>query len=342
MRNLLLFLISACLTLALIDRLLPPIERPSLRVKLERFAQEKDEYTALVVGSSQSFRGFDPARFDERLRAEGVRSKSFNLALPGAQMAETWEHLRRVAELQPEGLRWVFVECDQVASLSSAGRYLTQKNLAWRNWESTQLLWQYVHDLDQVPVAIRSGAYWRSFVGLSYHSLGVGRGVPWIEAGLGVGPTELDRRKWLGPRADGHQCLDDSPNEKMRARRIWTEEQRRAAAEGIRRRLEQRDRGEAVPSAETFFERIVEVVESMGAKAVFFTYCGDTIRNELLALERAHHRYHVLRFDDPERYPRLFDVDYRFDGLHFDRAGARIFTDHFADQVVAGLRRQTQ
>ena len=334
LRDLSLFVLSLLLTGLALDRILPPMERASLKVKLDQFARNKDDYNALLVGSSQSFRGFDPSLFDECLQRAGVPARSFNLALPGAQMSETHAYLERVAELRPANLRWVFVEADWIANLCSSGDYLNVKNLAWRDWECTRLLWQYFAGLDEVPLEVELGAYWRSLVGLVYHTVGVGRGVPWVERALGVGVDAQEARRWLGPRGRGHENLDDAQNPLLGQTRLVTEEELRRADREIR---EQRAQHFEIPvnaSAEAFFHEVERVVRSMGAEPIFFSYRGDSLRSDAVALDRARKLHRLLRFDDPARFPELFDVRYRFDGLHYNRAGAERFTRYFAQEVV--------
>ena len=304
------------------------------RVKLDRIAKEKDEYTAILVGSSQSYRGFDPTIFDQRLAEAGVPSHSFNLAMPGAQMAETYEYLKSVSALEPANLRWVFIEAEWITKLSDQEEYLTVKNIAWRTPETTALLIPF-YWLYDVPLDTKLGVCWRSLVALVYHVLGIGRGVPWVEEALGVGASELDVRNWLGSEGNGYQRLEHVKGPNARRRQFNTPKQKANAAAAIRARSTRRLReGHSAPEAEIFFRRIENLVRSMGAEPVFYTFNGDFVRSDAVALQRAGKLDNLLRFDDPVRFPELWDVEYRYDKSHYNREGAVAFTNDFADEFL--------
>jgi hypothetical protein len=47
----------------------------------------------------------------------------------------------------------------------------------------------------------------------------------------------------------------------------------------------------------------------------------------------------LLRFDDPQRYPQLYDPALRFDRHHVSKAGARIYTAEVARHILEAQRR---
>ena len=42
----------------------------------------------------------------------------------------------------------------------------------------------------------------------------------------------------------------------------------------------------------------------------------------------------LLRFDDPERYPELYDPALRFDRHHLSKEGARLYTAEVARRIL--------
>jgi hypothetical protein len=45
----------------------------------------------------------------------------------------------------------------------------------------------------------------------------------------------------------------------------------------------------------------------------------------------------VFDFNDPVRYPTLYDIDYHYDRLHLTEVGARSFSRHLADALAGEL-----
>jgi hypothetical protein len=67
------------------DRLVPAyrsFNEPSVGVKLHELDKTKVQLDTLVLGNSRTYASVDPAVFDARLAQRGLRTQSFNLAMP--------------------------------------------------------------------------------------------------------------------------------------------------------------------------------------------------------------------------------------------------------------------
>ena len=81
-----------------------------ISVKLKNFAEHKDEYNAIFIGPSTTYRGIVPNLFDNLMAEQNVEIKSFNLAFSGATVAEIDFYLRTIIALKPANLKWLFIE----------------------------------------------------------------------------------------------------------------------------------------------------------------------------------------------------------------------------------------
>lgn len=110
LRQGLLFLAGFSAVAAGVRTLVPWPEEYGLRAKYEFFAEHRDEFDVVYVGSSRVFRAFDPLVFDAELAASGVEARSFNFGVGGMRGFEQDFVLRRLLELEPARLEWVLLE----------------------------------------------------------------------------------------------------------------------------------------------------------------------------------------------------------------------------------------
>ena len=341
LRFLLLFVFTAAISTWLLGRVLPPVQIDALRVKLGALAVAQPPYDTIVIGSSMTYRGFEPEVFDAENLEAGIATRTFNLGLAGTHMAEAYEILRRVGELRLEGLRYVLIEADSIARLRDEDMAMTAKYIAYHDPATAWAEWNYLAALTADPVELWL-ARWRRLVATAYRQLGVGRCVPDIETALGMGVGKADRENWLGPRGDGFQALDDDRTRGVLQRRRQFERLRQAHDRDLRRMSLKAPAVEHVPSALRFFERLEELGRHLGVEVVFFSIRSGYLGGHAVGLAQAGQLDNLLRFDDDQAYPELYDASYTFDGLHFDRAGAKIFTRYLARAFAEQQRASEQ
>lgn len=339
MRSILIFLATAGLTTYCLSLLLPPVTLRAFELKLAAYAERESEIDLLFLGTSQTFHGVEPALFDARTAERGVATKSFNLGIPAAGLAEQYAYLRQVAELRPKHLRWILVEAERVrrVGVEEDGPFLTPKAIGTTDPTTAAMLWTYFGEVESRPWRLYP-ARWRTLVTTAYHVAGVGRGLPWIDEALGRGASDEDRSRALGPLGDGYRCLEGEmdPIEERPARYALKKRQ-------FERRVRQveaaGDRPEPPhPSALPFYRRIEELGRSMGARVVFFTIRRGAGESDAPAFARQGEIDTLIRFDDPDRFPELYDVDMTVDGGHLNAAGAEAFTRYLADAFVEVAR----
>lgn len=328
------FAVTAWLCVRGLDAVLPSGGDVATEIKLEGLEHRRANCDLLVLGSSQVFRGFEPVIFDETTAGSAVPTQSFNMGMPGTTPAESYSILRRIAADPPTNLKWVLVEADGVARVNDQGTYLTAKSIAWHDLATIPLLVDYFGDLD-LAWDVRAKALWRNVVGCTYHELGMGRGVPIVEGGLGLGPKEEDRYELLGPLGDGFHTIIDNPGPGARSRRNHYLANRKE----IHKRWRQRVAGRVRPkdpmlSALPFFKRLEELGDSMGVQVLFYTRVGSYDGRAIVDLAEAGLVRHLLRLDDAEAYPEVLDPAYLYDNSHYNRRGSKIFSRYLAQAFV--------
>lgn len=297
-------------------------------VKLERYRELAAEVDLVFLGSSRTFRGFDPALFDQECGRRGVATASFNFGVHGAFGLDIVHFLERLADHRERtgaGPRWVLIDPEGVLDLRDTRNLTTPSVIAWHDLETTRFATEFVRAQELEPAEERAllVGHWTSW---AYRLFNIARGTPLAQRLLGL--RLADPERFLGPAGDGYFPLDlagpvaRESNDALRAR-----PQRLAQ---LARSLEQAQarpaRGRVDPFALGVYERILAACAELEATAVFVLQPGTHYQVDLV---RAHARErvpHLLRFDRVAEYPEFFDLDHRWDYSHLSRAGAERFT----------------
>ncbi|MEY2573978.1 MAG: hypothetical protein QOJ87_2191, partial [Verrucomicrobiota bacterium] len=101
-------------TSAVIHSLLPPIIPKGVAAKLEFFAQHKDEFDTLFVGTSSVYYSISPEIFDEITRQNGLSTHTFNFGIDAMHPPENFYVLDQILKTEPRNLKWVFLETANV------------------------------------------------------------------------------------------------------------------------------------------------------------------------------------------------------------------------------------
>lgn len=306
-------------------------------VKLERYRATASELDVVFLGSSRTFRGFDPALFDAECQRLGRSTASFNLGVHGAfglDLVHYLEQLARHHARTGEGPDWVLIDPEGVLDERDTQNLLTPSVSAWHDLATTRFAADYVRSLELPPEREREllRGHWSSWL---WRRFNIARGAPLAARELGV--HLRDPSRFLGPANDGYLPLDLggpqalASNARLRARpeRLYN------LARALTRQQRQPQRGQPDAFALELYERILAGCEDLGATPVFVLQPGTHYESDLV---KAHARGlvpHLLRFDRVAQYPEFFDLDHRWDYSHLSRAGAEHFTRLLAAEFTA-------
>jgi hypothetical protein len=328
-----LFLIAFIGACHLFGALLPQSPHSTVSLKLDHFAAHKDEYDTIFVGSSHVYRGIDPEAFDRDTAALGIPTRSFNFGAAGMVGLETEFVLNEILAMKPARLRWVFIEPALLRLRIADENARTQRVISWHDLGATLSATRGLLASDHDKME-RVREIWKHWQAYCYRMTNLGR----VRLGLDEAPRRaraLEPDTVLGKKRNGYQPLE------MR-RRMRRHLEFLNQLEQYRKEVE--DLAEHEVSAEPldgfnarYLTRLRDAVESVGATPIFLItpsrqrgssdYVINARREGLLP--------HLMRFDDPRRFPELFEVDARFDAGHLSRKGALLLTRYLADRFVA-------
>lgn len=337
-RNGLVFILALVACTLLLGRVLPPAGDRITAIKTAGLSQHLGDCNLLVLGSSASYHGVNPAVFDAVAAEEGLLTRTYNMAMPGTCLAENYHILERIAGDPPEDLRWILVEAESVMRVRNSGYFLTAKNIAWHDVSTLRLTVPYIAGLELDPL-VELKTHWRNGVSLTYNLLGVGRGLPWVESSLGLGVADEELARWLGPARNGFRPVSTDPDQwDLKSRDFFV---KNPGHFGHRMRLLVERRvpvGEPSKTALPYFQRISDLAKSMGARVIFYTLHGSYVGRDVIAMAQAGDVDSLLRLDDKRRYPELFDIEYSYDGTHFTEEGADALSRYLAKAFVRDER----
>lgn len=311
--NAVIFLASLAVASSALTAFSPFPDLGNLSRKYQHIVRHGGDYPVIYIGSSRVFHEFIPAKFDAEMAARGKAMKSFNFGQPGMWPPESFYMLRKILATHPPNLRWVFVDLMGIRPYLE-GNAETLRATYWHDIEHTWLACRHV-------IASKEAGFrtWPEKVGACGHhwklcmlrASSIGAGHEQLEVLLG-----LKRRKTPGDIADGGYEPGDPGPLAGAQREIFF-----AALEGLKRNPPPRPIPGLLRDA---LAKITEEIRAAGAEPVF------VVASTLYGVERFSDwppaGVSVLAFDDPAKYPQLYDPERRFDPHHLDPAGAEEFT----------------
>ena len=302
-------------------------------IKLAHLARSDTPYDTLFIGSSRTFRGFVPGVFDALTAAAGRPTHSFNLGLPGHRAPEALRLVERVARIRPDGWRTIFVDPEGFEVLLDERNHLSRAVIDWHDLATTRLVTGYMRENpgDGPRGNAMRAAAWRHVTSCAYNLAGVGRGLALADRALGIEPDPDEVAETLGPSLDGY-----SPRKRQQSRDFKQLHQEfEDRVEDLARQEDELEPGPPARQPEEVFTRIQERIEALGARPVFVAQSGLYLNADLLLAARAGSVRTLLRFDQRELAPELYELEARFDSNHLNATGAERFTRALAEAWLA-------
>ena len=320
---------GACFAAALVlsaggvGRGLPFPKVPAIFPKYQYFAENTARFDTLFIGSSRVFHQIDPQQFDAEVAALGGRTLSVNLAYDSVWPPENFYFLRRLLALRPPRLRWVFIELMQINVNLETRNDRTLRTAYWHDWRHTWIAWREIFASPRNPAE-----KWRL---AAEHAVIF---VRW-NANLGRGAEALRDTVLPGRPMRPEPWLDRAGFLPENDRRITNEElpQYLETIARLRKSLPPR------PASALYFsalEGLVAEVRRAGAQPVFLLTPSLDAAENFTGLPAG---VPVLAFNDPGKYPALYEPDRHYDTWHLNGKGAAEFTGLLAHRFVEHLHR---
>ncbi len=327
----------------LIHPLVPWPEEKAMRAKYEHFAAHKDEFDAVYIGSSRVLRGIDPRRIDADIEATGRPFRSFNFGLAGMMALESDFVLRELLALSPARLEYVLFEAntwyggfdDPWADPHS------QRNVYWHTlpqtmkaletlwlsnkpaWERLKLAGTHLETMVWKYVNYGQGArIWARLSGTDADEVGEEIAVAEIAEGRGYQPLE---------------ALTDHYHEFNRNEFLKSQDKYKAMIREIPAQ-------NAAPTDLATYNFAAlrsqqELVRQAGMQLIYVVLPSMRGSPDARVLHESGHVPVLFHFNQPEKYPFLFEMDRLQDAWHPTRLGTQELSDLLAESLVREIER---
>ena len=311
-------------TSALIHSLLPPLIPKGVAAKLEFFAQHKDEFDTLLVGTSTIYYSVSPEIFDRITRENGLPTRTFNFGIDAMHPPENFYVLDQILKTHPRNLKWVFLETANVET--KLHKVLgTERAVHWHDWPRTALALRKALDpRGDAKWYIKISRLWLARRDLAAHLTlfaqrfgNVGRATEFLFPQDRKAEAALE----LGPRRDGYRLAGQAMTPETAA-----SFQERLAEEIAQARPKPLD-----AFADEAYRNYARRLREIGAAPVFVV--PPLIFQSPISFRRSPPGP-LLSFNDAKAYPMLFDTKVRMDDAHLTREGAEEFTRLLAREFI--------
>jgi hypothetical protein len=318
---------------ALVSRVDPFREVPTLREKWAHWLQHKEEYDTLFIGTSRIYRGLKPSVFDQVTAAGGLPTHTFNFGVDAMLAPEDAYVAGYILRNPPKNLKWVFLELGVFIEDFEDRAPDSVRSSHWHDWRRTWLciranLWpKGKREKWQKWFRSERGKPWPADVAWTHFrlfiskSLNLGRGAAALEElMLGKGP----KLALLGRDGDGYNAYNDRGGVSGEALTEYLQE--------LKNRQQKPARLSQLKSYhQQCFDDEVKVVRAASAKPI--ALIGPTT-GPLRLRPAESSGVPLIDLCDVEAYPQLFAPDVRIDHAHVNDKGAQIFTRMVAAQFL--------
>jgi hypothetical protein len=309
---------------AVIHAFLPPIVPKGVAAKLEFFAQHKDEFDTLLIGTSSIYYSISPEIFDRTTAESGVPTRTFNFGIDAMHPPENFYVLDQILKTEPRHLKRVFLE---TASLETKLHKVlgTERAVYWHDWPRTALiLRKALNPRGDAKWSAKISRLWLARRDLAAHLTlfaqrfgNVGRGSDLLYPQDRKSEADLE----LGPKRDGYRLAGDAMSAEAAA-----SFKKRLAEEIAQARPKPLD-----PFADETYRRYAGRIRAIGATPIFVV--PPLIFQSPVSF-RGLSPGPVLSFNDAATYPMLFDTKVRIDDAHLTNQGAEEFTRLLAREFI--------
>ena len=314
-----------------VHSLLPPIVPKGIAAKLEFFAQHKDEFDTLIVGTSRLYYSVSPGLFDQTTRENGLSTRTFNFGIDGMHPPENFYVLEQILKTKPRNLKWVVLE---MADIQTKGDNIlgTQRLVYWHDWPRTALtLKKALNPRGDADWLIKTSRLWLARRDLFSNLVLFGRQFSNVGRAADFFPSEKRERLRdavveLGPYRDGYRHPGDAMSPERAA--LFHARLAQESSAARQRFLD--------PATEQGYRNAGSQIREAGA-APFFVVAPILLQSAA-RFRNSPPPGPLIYFNDSKKYPALYDTRVRIDDAHLTYEGAREFTRLLAQEFVRHMR----
>jgi len=313
-----------------IHSLLPPVVPKGIAAKLEFFAQHRDEFDTLIVGTSRLYYSISPELFDQTTRENGLPTRTFNFGIDGMHPPENFYVLEQILKAKPQKLKWVVLEMAEI-QVKWDTVLGTQRLVYWHDWPRTELtLKKALNPRGNANWFGKAARLWLARRELVSHLALFGKQFASVGRASDLSPSAQHERfreadSELGPNRDGYRPAGDAMSAERAA--IFREKLAQEVAEARPKFLD--------PATDQAYRDAAAKIRRAGATPLFVV---APIITQTAARFRQTPPAPLLSFNDSRKYPQFYDTKVRIDDAHLTRDGAAEFTQLLAREFARSLR----
>lgn len=281
--------------------------------KWRHIGEHGGRYSLIFAGSSRVAHHFIPEQFDSSLRASGIECRSFNFGIGGMFPPESFYVLRNLLESSRTKPRWVAIDLMEFRPIAP-GNEESERAVAWHDWRHTGLALQMTATRGDASPWGSPAYHARLF---ATRTVALGR---WQDAVQRVGKFG----DWK------FEKLTDTGFEPMEKRRMSALELAEFRSAIARLKASGTPIEMPAPYRQELLS-LVEFVRSHGAEPVFVV---APVPQPVRFRDWPPSGVKQFAYDDPARYPQLFEEEDRYDSGHLLESGAKKFTAIFANEFA--------
>lgn len=315
----LLFVLGLAATSAILTAYAPFPKLGNLWRKYHHLQEHGEKYSLLYIGSSRVFHEFIPEQFDAELSAKGHRIRSFNFGQDGMWPPESFYMLRQILASRPPGVKWILIDLMGIKTQIEEDD-TTLRALYWHDVRHTWMALRHIATVDmegQRTFTEKANRSWHHLRLWMEQSTGLGRGYEQAEVIL-----KLARSKKITRVQDGGFEVGGAGPLRGEMLELFNRAVQKLKTDPPEPKPIQ-------PVLRDALEDVIAEVRAAGAEPVFVVAAGIFGTERFSDWSPVGAR--VLRFDNPVRFPDLYDPAQRYDPHHLDERGARAFTRRLAE-----------
>lgn len=318
------FLLSLIGGATVLGRFLPFPDVPGVGERFRYFADHRDEYDTVFIGSSRFRHQLIPEVFEARAKEGGLDVQAFNLGYSGMWPPESYYYLRQILALKPAHLKWVVIELMDYRFGPVDEDKPTERMVYWHDRTHTTMAWRLVAET-QWPLAKKVDHYARHTRLFLQNFMHIGQGLEWLA--WKDAPSKKKKPRWA--RRDGYEAQEESP---------WSEGSKAAFARQVESAQASLMPQVLRPGFAADLREIVAEVRRAGVEPLL------VIPPTVIPAENIQigvpEDVPLLAFSRPDEYPELYQPETHYDPGHLNEKGAVEFSRLVAERFVQVFSRR--
>ena len=340
------FVLMGIVAIVSLNVFVPPDDEPNLGLfgrKVDHFVESHQDYNVLLIGTSRTYRGLDPALLQRVAARGGCDVRAFNLGIPKLRLTE----LRLLSDRLTPGMLKDY-DLIVMSPMASSGIVMT-------NWSSNRIqhfsdwegYWTSLVDIWHTPLTkgFPKRVYYSALLtgSFAYRQLGIGRLASNLRGTLSGDADNpsgylFDGSAIIDFSRDGYVALDDEPSQQfaIRGQQIKddpdyfeTLKTREVAVDDFRGAMAERSWKR--------FEWAKDHLAAFDGPIALFLPPLLTFRaqDQALAEVATAEGAPVLNYNRSDLYPELFEREHWFDYYHVGESGAEMLTTMMGEDICS-------